>query len=210
MQINGILFDLDGTVINSEPLYQRGEIKLFREYGIEIPKEDWNIFRGTTEQDFYTISMKKYNIRENRDIFINKGRQYIKNEFDKSLTFKRDFLNFYDYIKDNYKVGLVTASPLHSYKYVNSILHINKYFDNVITNDDVKNSKPQPDPYIKMMKILDLHSSNTLIIEDSINGILSAKASNAHVVAITGSVDKKDMPNPDLIIDNYSELYTIV
>ena len=78
IQIKGILFDLDGTVIDSESLYQKGEIKLFKEYGVDIPGKDWKIFRGTTEQDFYTISMKKYNIKEDREIFINKGRKYIK------------------------------------------------------------------------------------------------------------------------------------
>ena len=115
MQIKGILFDLDGTVIDSEPLYQKGEIKLFREYGVEIPESDWKIFRGTTEQDFYTIAMKRYKIKEKREIFINKGRVYIKKEVDQSLKFKNDFIDFFNYIKGKYKIGLVTASPMHSF-----------------------------------------------------------------------------------------------
>ena len=210
MQIKGILFDLDGTVIDSEPLYQKGEINLFQEYGVEIPDEDWKIFRGTTEQDFYTISMKKYNIKEDRKIFINKGRVYIKKEFDKNLKFKRDFLKFHHYIKDKYKIGLVTASPLHSFEYVDRILNLKKYFSKIITNNDTNRSKPAPDPYIKMMKLLNLNPKETLIIEDSINGMNSAKSSLANVVGITGSVNVKDMPNPDIIINNFSELFNIV
>ncbi len=210
MQIKGILFDLDGTVIDSEPLYQRGEINLFKEYGVEIPKEDWKIFRGTTEQDFYTISMKKYNIKEDRKIFIEKGRAYIKKEFDNNLQFKRDFLKFHSHIKDKYKIGLVTASPLHSFKYVDRMLHLKKYFSKIITNDDIERSKPAPDPYLKMMKLLDLNPKQTLIIEDSINGMLSAKSSGANVVGITGSVNIQDMPGPDIIISNFFELFNIV
>ena len=210
MQIKGILFDLDGTVIDSEPLYQKGEIKLFREYGVKIPNEDWKIFRGTTEQNFYTIAMKRYNIKESRDIFITKGRHYIKKEFDKSLKFKRDFLNFFNYIKDKYKIGLVTASPMHSFEYVNKILNLKKYFSKIITNDDTDKSKPDPEPYIKMMSLLNLIPSQTLIIEDSINGMLSANSSNAYVAGITGSVEKKDMPNPYIVIDNFSELLHLV
>ena len=210
IQIKGILFDLDGTVIDSESLYQKGEIKLFKEYGVDIPEKDWKIFRGTTEQDFYTISMKKYNIKEDREIFINKGRKYIKSEFDKGLVYKRDFIKFYNYIKDKYKLGLVTASPLKSFNYVNKILNIKKYFSNVITNDDTNKSKPDPQPYILMMSRLNLNPSNTLIIEDSINGMVSAKSSKAYVAAITGSVSEKDMPNPDFIIKYFSELIEII
>ena len=210
MQIKGILFDLDGTVIDSEPLYQKGEIKLFKEYGIVIPEKDWNIFRGCSEENFYTISMKKYKIREKREIFINKGRGYIKEEFDKNLDFKRDFLSFFKYIKDKYKIGLVTASPLCSFNYVNSLLNIKKYFFNIITDDDCRRSKPDPEPYISMMNRLKLQPNQTLIIEDSINGMQSAQKSGAFVVGITGSVYRKDMPKVDLIINNYSELMSIV
>jgi len=210
MQIKGILFDLDGTVIDSESLYQRGEIKLFREYGVEIPNSDWKIFRGTTEQDFYKIAMKRYNIKEKKETFIQKGRTYIKQEFDQSLKFKGDFLEFFNYIKGRYKIGLVTASPMHSFEYVNKILNIKKYFTNIITNDDTVKSKPNPEPYIKMMEILNLNPNQTLIIEDSINGMKSAKSAKAKVVAITGSVSKENMSNADYIIDNFLELCNIV
>ena len=54
-----ILFDLDGVVIDTEPLYAKGEIKLFKEYGVIIPEEDWKLFRGCTEEKFYDLSMKK-------------------------------------------------------------------------------------------------------------------------------------------------------
>ena len=210
MKLKAILFDLDGTVIDSEHLYQKAETKLFKEYGVEIPDNDWKIFRGCSEQNFYTISMDRYNIKEQRKIFIEKGRGYIKKEFESSLHFKKTFKEFYNYIKGKYKIGLVTASPIHSFNYVDKILGIRKYFNNIITNDDCKNSKPHPEPYIIMMNNLQVKPKETLIIEDSINGILSAKSSGAHVVSITGSVDIKDMPKVYAIIDDFNELKAIV
>ena len=210
LDIKGILFDLDGTVIDSEGLYQKAEIKLFKEYGIEIPDEDWKIFRGCSEQNFYTISMERYNVREKREIFIEKGRQYIKKEFKSSLRFKNSFKDFYSHIKNKYKLGLVTASPKHSFDYVDKILGIKKYFENIITNDDCNNSKPHPEPYLKMMNILYLDPKKTLVIEDSINGIRSAKSSGANVVSITGSINIEDMPNVLRIIDDFNELRDIV
>ena len=66
-----VIFDMDGVIINTEPLYTRAEIRLFREYGVEILKEDWSLFRGCAEEDFFNLSMERYNISENKSIFIS-------------------------------------------------------------------------------------------------------------------------------------------
>ena len=67
-----ILFDMDGVTLDTEPLYADGENKLFEEYGVKIPEEDWKLFRGCTEEKFYDISMKRYGITEDRTIFQKK------------------------------------------------------------------------------------------------------------------------------------------
>ena len=87
-----ILFDLDGVTINTEPLYTAAEIKLFAEYDIKIPPEDWHLFRGCSEKDFYKRSMKKYNIKENKNIFIEKGRRYVLKEFQNKIPFMPGFI----------------------------------------------------------------------------------------------------------------------
>ncbi len=82
-----VLFDMDGVVLDTEPLYTKAEIRLFKEYGVIIPEEDWSLFRGCSEKTFFDLSMKRYNITEDRHIFMEKGREYVRDEFIKSLTF---------------------------------------------------------------------------------------------------------------------------
>jgi len=50
-----VLFDMDGVVLDTEVLYTRAEIRLFKEYGVIIPKEDWSLFRGCSEKDFLIL-----------------------------------------------------------------------------------------------------------------------------------------------------------
>ena len=71
-----ILFDLDGVTIDTEALYTISQIRLFREYGVEIPKDDLSLFRGCSEKTFFDLSIKRYGINENRDLFIEKGRKH--------------------------------------------------------------------------------------------------------------------------------------
>ena len=86
-----VIFDMDGVIIDTEPLYTRAEIRLFAEYGVQIPKKDLYLFRGRSEKDFFDLSMKHYQISENKNIFIEKGRKYFREEFIKGLSFMPGF-----------------------------------------------------------------------------------------------------------------------
>jgi len=59
---SAVIFDMDGVILDTEPLYTKAEIRLFGEYGVTIPEEDWSLFRGCAEQDFFDLSMKRYKI----------------------------------------------------------------------------------------------------------------------------------------------------
>ena len=85
---SAVIFDMDGVVIDTEPLYTRAEIRLFGEYDVEIPEEDWSLFRGCSEKTFFDLSMARYGITENRDIFIQKGRKYVLEEFKKNVELR--------------------------------------------------------------------------------------------------------------------------
>ena len=80
---SAVIFDMDGVIIDTEPLYTKAEIRLFREYNIEIPEEDWPLFRGCAEQDFFDQSMERYDIVENKHVFMEKGREYVREESKK-------------------------------------------------------------------------------------------------------------------------------
>ena len=82
-----ILFDLDGVTVDTESLYTIAEIRLFGEYGINIPEKDWPLFRGCSEKTFFDLSMDRYGITENRDVFIRKAREYVMDEFKKNIPF---------------------------------------------------------------------------------------------------------------------------
>ena len=86
-----VIFDMDGVIIDTEPLYTKAEIRLFGEYGVTIPEEDWSLFRGCAEQDFFDLSMERYHINEDKDVFMAKGREYVRDEFKKNLSFMPGF-----------------------------------------------------------------------------------------------------------------------
>ena len=127
-----VIFDMDGVVIDTEPLYTKAEIRLFREYGVEIPKEDWPLFRGCTEQDFYDLSMARYDIAEDKNVFIEKGRKYVKEEFRRGLAFMPGFHKLHARVQKQYGTGLVTASPRNNIDFLCGLIDLDNIFEHII------------------------------------------------------------------------------
>ena len=148
-----ILFDMDGVTLNTEPLYTQAEIRLFSDYDITINKDDTSRFKGCSEEDFYKLSMQYYNINENMDIFIKKGRSYVKEAFQNQVSYMPGFTSLISRIKKNHLTGLVTASPRKHLNWIRTIINLDYYFDSIISGQDTLHNKPSPDPYLKMMQI---------------------------------------------------------
>jgi len=196
-----ILFDLDGVVIDSEPLYQLGEERLFGEYGIEIPEEDWKIFRGSTEEKFYKMARERYKIQEDHDILRQKGRAYVLEEFNRSLDFMSGFKNLSERIKNDYRIGLVTATPPDIFEWLDERLHLKKIFPEILCGGMTVNGKPHPEPYLTMMDMLNTKPADCVVIEDSLHGVNAGLASGAKVIVLTGSVPVDALPKVHAVVD---------
>lgn len=206
MKQAAILFDMDGVTIDTEPLYTRAEVRLFGEYGVKIPKEDFALFRGCSEKNFYDLSIKHYGISENKNIFISKGRKYVLEEFNKNIPFMPGFKTFHRWVSKKYHTGLVTASPKSSLNFICKKIGLQNYFSHMISGEETNKNKPFPDPYIEMMSRIDVQPVHTIIIEDSISGIKSGLAAGAHVIAKTGSIPKERLHEAHRVINNYNEI----
>ena len=197
---------MDGVTLNTEPLYTRAEINLFNKYNVIIPEEDWSIFRGSSEKQFYELTMKKYNIKEDLNVFMDKGRQCVQNEFNGNIPFMDGFKALHKRISPHFLMGLVTASPIPMLNKINKKIKLSMFFDQILSGERTKQNKPHPAPYLCMMDRLNILPQNTIIIEDSLTGINSALSSGAHVIAKTGSVPTKKLQHISNIINHLNEI----
>jgi beta-phosphoglucomutase-like phosphatase (HAD superfamily) len=197
---------MDGVVVDSEPLYQKAEESLFKEYGVTIPQEDWKLFRGCTEEHFYDLARNRYGIKEPLEILRKQGRKRVLEEFETGLDYIRGFLELHQRLAEHYRLGLVTSTPGDIFQWMDEKIGLNRYFDDVIYGGMTPNSKPHPEPYLTMMHRLGSTASETAIVEDSINGLTSALDSGAWTIALTGSVPIEDMPRAHALIHSLEEI----
>ncbi len=209
--IKGILFDMDGTVLDSEGLFDESQLLLLKEYSINASICDLEEFKGMSYKDFYPLFMKKFNIDSDIDTIRLKLRTYLHQSMKNNLKFIDGFEYFYNsFIKDNeLKVGLVTNTTRLTYEKIRTYINIDDYFSFVLTVNESKKPKPSPIPYIQAMDSLSLDVKETLIIEDSKTGLESAIKSKAKVIGITTSLTDSQIKNIDnniIVAKSYSDI----
>tara|TARA_Y100000748_G_scaffold254451_1_gene220421 strand:+ start:256 stop:930 length:675 start_codon:yes stop_codon:yes gene_type:complete len=210
-KLKGVLFDMDGTVLDSEGLFDNAQLSLLKEYNIKSSTNELSDFKGMSYKDFYPQFMKKFNLVDDIEVIRSKLRTYLHDIMEKNLNFIDGFKDFYNSsIKNkNLKIGLVTNTTRLTFKKIQTFINIDDYFSYVLTSTEAKEPKPSPMPYLQAMEFLSLNPNQTLIIEDSKTGLLSGIKSNAIVFGLTTSLTEdqiKKISNNIRIANSYTDI----
>ena len=204
--IKGILFDMDGTVLDSEALFDNAQLLFLKEFEIDAKIKDLEEFKGMSYKDFYPRFTDKFKLTVDVDVIRFKIRTYLHDIMETRLKFIDGFEHFFNhYIQPyNFQVGLVTNTTRLSYQKIQKCINIDDYFKYVITVTEAIEPKPSPEPYFQAMDYLSLNANNTLIIEDSNTGLTSAVKTGAKVIGLTTSLNEKQIQqiNKNIIIVN--------
>jgi HAD superfamily hydrolase (TIGR01509 family) len=203
--MSAILFDMDGTIIDSEPLWLEAEIKVMAELGFYWDFQDQiNYLGGPMDRTEKYMQERSGNIKP-YGYFRERLNQVMKEKFDKELVVIPGALELIKDCKQHgVKTALVTASGRDLM--MSAVKRFpDDAFDVCISRDDVKNSKPDPEPYLKAAIQLNVDISKCIIFEDSVTGLTSAISSGAQVIAVSHLIEIPEQPNV-LIVESINEI----
>jgi mannitol-1-/sugar-/sorbitol-6-/2-deoxyglucose-6-phosphatase len=188
-KIQGVIFDMDGLLVDSEPLWHIAEKEVFSSVGINLSTEDCLKTTGMpTEVVFdywYEISPWSGKTKKELETMLFEKMVLLIKEKATPMTGVLETLKYFK--NKGLKIGLASASPLMLIEIVIEKLGIKSYFDFYHSATLEKNNKPHPDVYLTVAKKLNCPIENCLILEDSVNGVKGAKASGAKVIAVPES-----------------------
>ena len=184
-----VLFDMDGLTINSEPEWLEAEREVTASFGYTWTKEDQAHCLGGPLHKVGEYMSKVTNSSEPGDYFHKK----LVDLMTEKITISASFMPGAKELISNLHIAgvpmaLVSASPR---ALVDAALsHVKPIpFKATISSDDVLNTKPDPEGYLKAARMLDVHIRNSLILEDSATGVAAARASGARVIAVPHLVE---------------------
>ncbi|MBQ4529909.1 MAG: HAD family phosphatase [Lachnospiraceae bacterium] len=174
--IKGIIFDMDGLMLDTEKLLLRFWCEAAREFGYPMEKEHVLSIRSLAAK--YAIPKLKGYFGEDFDYpKVRSRRMELMNQFieEQGIEKKKGLDELLAFLKENhYKISVATATDLsRTQKYLKNV-GIDFYFDKIICASMVENGKPAPDIYLKAAEELSLPPKECMALEDSPNGILSA------------------------------------
>ncbi|MEM3364236.1 MAG: HAD family phosphatase [Candidatus Micrarchaeia archaeon] len=205
--ISAILFDMDGVVSNTEPAHEKADSMILSEYGVRLDSR-WKQIKGMKELDVYKKAIEMYNIKgaTPEEILLKKIKMFAN--FTDDIRLFSGLHSALGRLKGKYRVALVSSSPKQIVDIVVKRFELEKYFERIITGDDVVKGKPDPEPYLKAAEKMGVSPAECVVVEDSINGIKSAKAAGMKCIAITNSFPHEELvkAGADAVINVIVEL----
>ena len=204
--LKGVIFDMDGVLIDSEEYIREAAIRMFAERGLTVRPEDFVPFIGAGENRFIGGPAEIYDFP--LDLERDKARTYeIYGELVRGLRPLRGGREFVRKCKDR-GLRLAVASAADKVKVdINlGILDLPPgTFDVVVNGLDVERKKPDPEIFLLAAKKLGLVPEECLVIEDAVNGVRAAKAAGCRCLGITTSFTPDDLAGADWFAPNLEE-----
>jgi HAD superfamily hydrolase (TIGR01509 family) len=199
--IRGVLFDMDGVLVDSEEYICKAAMMMFLELGIKVMPEDFQQFVGMGENKYIGGVAEKYNISP--DIIKVKARTYeIYEEIVKGRL--EPLPGVHEFIARCRRKGLrlALATSADRVKMMVNLREIGlkaETFDALVNGLDVERKKPFPDIYIKAANDIKLNPSECLVVEDALSGVRAARSAGCRCLALTTSFGPETFKEADWV-----------
>jgi beta-phosphoglucomutase len=206
MSIKGLIFDLDGVLVDTVPVHFSAWSRMFKEYGYEFGKREYrSLVDGRPRFEGARAVMVNHSEQEIREAADKKNDYYVEvidrgefQVFDASVALVRKTL------ASGY--GLAAASSSANVRTVLEKAGLLDAFSVVIGGDDVENGKPSPDIFLTAAKGLGLAVEECIVIEDSSSGVQAAKNGGFYCVGLQHEDHADDLLGADEILSSLSDL----
>ena len=214
MDFNTVIFDMDGLLIDSEPLWMEAATEVFAAYGKKLSAKEYATTTGLRTSEFVRWWLRDYKFDKTE---LDKADANIVELVINKIKAMGKPMPGYEYIfeffyRKNFKIGLATSSPMSIVDAVTKLLGVDEYIQVKTSAEKLAHGKPHPQVYLEGAQSLNVSPLQCICFEDSINGMIAVKAARMKCVVVPSYHQIKDerwsladLKNSSL--KNFSELH---
>ena len=195
MQLNTVIFDMDGLLIDSEPIWNEAAAEIFSHYGIRLSAEQYATTTGLRTKEFIEwwfsyFKIPLHHIERVEKEIIDKVIELVQQK-GRPMPGVAHVFNFFT--ERRFKIGLASSSPINLINVVVDLLQIGSQLQNIASAATLEHGKPHPEVYLNCARGLNAHPTECLCFEDSFYGVIAAKAARMKCVAVPDHHDSKNL-----------------
>ncbi|WP_128332074.1 HAD family phosphatase [Apibacter sp. HY039] len=208
--INTVIFDMDGVIVDTEPLHEMAFFKHFEELGIPVTKTEYDTYRGLSTRNVYEKLKENHSLQKSPQELTSRKREIFTSLFSENneLDLLPGVKNLIESLHTSgFQLILATSSARITQTMIFERFNLFPYFSHIVNGEDFPQSKPNPEIFLKAVELSGQPKENCIIIEDSINGVKAAHAANIFCIGYkAGEFTNQDLSLADTIINDFSQL----
>lgn len=205
---DAVIFDLDGTLVDSMWMWRQIDIEFLGERGIALPEDLQQKIEGMSFRETAVYMQERFQLKETVEELMDIWNKMAFEKYKNEVPLKRGIQKFLEHLKAcQIKMGIATSNSPLLVETVLKAQGIFEYFDSIHTANEVEKGKPAPDIYLLVARDLGVEPEKCLIFEDIVQGIMAGKNAGMTTCAIYDDYSKDDDENKRATADYYIEDY---
>ena len=203
-----VIFDLDGTLVDSMWMWRAIDIEYLGKFGISLPKTLQKDIEGMSFSETAVYFKETFQIPDSLEEIKATWNRMAYEKYTKEVPLKTGVKEFLDYCKKNgIKLGIATSNSRELVDATLEALNIREYFDCVMTACEVTKGKPAPDIYLAVAENIGVNPKDCLVFEDIEMGILAGKSAGMEVCAVEDDFSMNQIDKKKELADYYIKDY---
>ncbi len=204
------IFDVDGVLVDSEPLHREAWEHVFGRRDVVVADEDYAWSIGRRDVTFAGVVRDKFGLPDSAESLRDEKIDfYLKLLADRSETFD-GIPELVRTLSADRRIGITSSAHLPAVEIVLRRFRLAPYFEAIVTNETVANHKPHPEPYQTCARALEVEPADCVAFEDSVTGVASARAAGMRVIALTTTFSAAELAEADAVVDSVADTAEIV
>ncbi|KUO71594.1 MAG: HAD family hydrolase [Clostridia bacterium BRH_c25] len=193
--IKAIIFDVDGTLIDSMWIWKQVDVEFLSKRGISLPERLQSEIEGMSYSETAIYFKARFDLPESLDEIKEEWRIMAEDYYKCHIKLKSGAKEFLKLLYEKgFTIGIATSNSRELVEHMLANHNIKQYFSNIRTSCEVDKGKPHPDVYLKVAEDMGIEPDHCIVFEDTVAGVMAAKAAGMKVFAMADeiSLESKD------------------